>query len=391
MGYLFDEPVNRYGTDCVKYDFSKEYGKPEDVLPLWVADMDFMSPPGVKERLETIVNHNLYGYTDVKDDYFDAIQKWYGERFNWKIKKEWLVKTPGVVCAIATAIRSLTEAGDSVLIQPPVYHPFSEVVKRNHRRLVTNPLDLSDGKYQINFEDFERKIREEHVKLFILCSPHNPVGRVWSEKELRNMGEICKKNHVIVVSDEIHNDFVYPGSKHTVFSGIDPSFAEFTITCTAPSKTFNLAGLHTSNIFIPNEDIRNNFQEEIEAGRYGELNTMGLAACKAAYEKGEQWLEQLLVYLKGNQEFVEKWLKEKLPCVHMTHPEGTYLAWLDFRELGMSDLELDKFLSERAHVWLSPGLDFGEGGECHMRMNLACQRSTLEEALRRITEAIENR
>lgn len=389
MNHFFDQPLNRYGTNSYKYDFALEQGKPEDIIPMWVADMDFPSPVCVKEKLLTVAAQGHYGYTAEKGAYFEAIANWYKKRFAWDLKKEWLVKTPGIICAIAAAIRSLTNPGDSILIQPPVYYPFAQCIQRNHRRMVINPLREGIGRYEIDFEDFEQKIEEHQVKLFILCSPHNPVGRVWTKEELCQMGDICVRHHVLIISDEAHSDFVYHGHRHYVLSDLKPEYAELTITCTAPSKTFNLAGLNTSNIFIPNPFLRKRFQEELEAGRYEGVNMMGLAACEAAYQGGALWLDSLIPYLEGNLDFLENWLRHKLPGIHMNRPEGTYLVWLDCRSLEMNDSELSSFFSQNSHVWLDEGLQFGVGGEGHMRMNLACHRDTLQTALERITCSIE--
>ena len=388
MTTLFDFPVNRYNTNSYKYDFAAEHGKPEGIIPMWVADMDFLSPPCVKEALTKVVNHGLYGYTAEKDGYFHALSNWYRSHFHWDIQKDWLIKTPGVICAIAAAIRVLTKPGDSILIQPPVYYPFRECIVRNHRIAVESPLVSTENRYEIDFCHFEQQIENNHVKLFILCSPHNPVGRVWSHEELTKIGEICLRHNVKIVSDEIHSDIVFDKRKHTVFASISPAFAASSITCTAPSKTFNIAGLHTSNIFIPNPEIRKAFQEELLAGRYEGVNLMGLAACEAAYRDGAEWLTQLLTYLGGNRSFLQNWLKEFLPQIHMAPLEGTYLAWLDFRALNMSDAQLEKFLSFEAKVWLDTGIAFGHEGSGFMRMNLACHRSTLQKALEQITSAI---
>ena len=297
MSYNFDEIIDRRNTDCLKYDFAVERGKPADVLPLWVADMDFRTAPHIIEKAVADASLGIYGYTESKDDYFQAVANWYSTYFDWNVEKKWLVKTPGIVFAIGLAIKALTKEGDGVMIQQPVYYPFSEVIKDNDRKLVNNALVLRNGHYEIDFEDFEQKIIQEQVKLFVLCSPHNPVGRVWTKEELQKIGEICLKYGVKVVSDEIHSDFVYGDRKHYVFTTVDPGFEEFSIVCTAPSKTFNLAGLQASNIFIPNVQIRKAFLKQMSAVGYSQLNMIGLHACKAAYETGREWLEELKVYL----------------------------------------------------------------------------------------------
>lgn len=388
MKYDFDTIIDRRNTNCVKHDFMEEHGKPKDVIPLWVADMDFQTVPAIIERLKRTVEHGIFGYSHAKEGYFKAIEGWYGSRFGWKLQEHWLVKTPGVVNAIATSIRAFTKENEAVLIQQPVYHPFSSTVLANHRRLVNSPLVLRDGRYEIDFEDFETKIREENVKLFILCSPHNPVGRVWTKEELTRIGEICLRHQVLVVSDEIHSDFVYPGHVHTVFASINEAFAQNCITCTAPSKTFNLAGLQASNIIIPNEGLRKRFTEAMRKAGIGELNIMALAACQAAYEEGEEWLEQLKSYLHGNVSFVGRFLKERLPQIRLIEPEGTYLIWLDFRGLGLNNGDLEDFIVNKAGLWLSAGDMFGREGEGFERMNIACPRAILEQAFNRLEGAV---
>ena len=384
MKYNFDEIVDRRNTDCLKYDFAVERGKPEDVLPLWVADMDFRTAPGIIERVAADASFGIYGYTESKDDYFQAVAAWYRNYFDWKVEKKWLVKTPGIVFAIGIAIQALTKEGDAVMIQQPVYYPFSEVIKDNDRILVNNELVLKDGHYEINFEDFEEKIIQNNVKLFILCSPHNPVGRVWTANELRRMGEICLKHDVKVVSDEIHSDFVYEGRKHYVFSTIDPAFEDISIICTAPSKTFNLAGLQISNIFIPNTQIRKAFKRKIAAAGYSQVNMIGLRACRAAYETGRDWLEELKVYLQGNLDFVRAYLEENLPQIKLIEPEGTYLIWLDCRALGLPEEKLEHLIVHEAKLWLDSGVIFGTVGEGFERINIACPRAVLKEALERL-------
>lgn len=388
MGYDFDTVIERRGTNSIKYDFAKEWGKTEDVLPLWVADMDFPTAPEILNRLEQVVRHGIFGYSEGKEAYFQAVSGWYKKQFGWEVKRSWLIKTPGVVFAISAAIRAFTGEGDGVLIQQPVYYPFSDVVTDNKRKLVISPLKFVNGHYEMDFEDFEEKIKSNGVKLFILCNPHNPVGRVWKEWELRKVGEICLKYGVLVVSDEIHSDFVYPGHKHLVFASLSPQFSDMTITCTAPSKTFNLAGLQISNIFIPNQTIRRKFRKVIDAVGYSQVNVMGLTACQAAYEEGEEWLCLLKEYLLHNLDFLRNYLKEHIPQIDLIEPEGTYLVWLDFRKLGLSEEERERMLSDKAKLWLDSGAMFGENGEGFERMNIACPRETLLKALRQLEAAI---
>ena len=388
MKYDFDEIIDRRNTDCLKFDFAAERGKPQDVLPLWVADMDFRTAPGIIERAVADAEFGIYGYTESKDDYFQAVADWYQSYFDWKVEKQWLVKTPGIVFSIGIAIQALTKEGDAVMIQQPVYYPFSEVIRDNNRVLVNNELVLQDGHYEIDFEDFEDKIIRNNVKLFVLCSPHNPVGRVWTIDELRRMGEICLKHSVKVVSDEIHSDFVYEGRKHCVFTTVDPAFEDISIICTAPSKTFNLAGLQISNIFIPNAQIRKTFRRQVSAAGYSQVNMIGLHACQAAYETGREWLEELKVYLKGNLDFARTYLEENLPQIKLIEPEGTYLIWLDCRALGLPEEKLEQLIVHEAKLWLDSGAIFGAVGEGFERINIACPRAVLKEALERLHRAV---
>jgi len=386
--YNFDEIIERKNTNSLKYDFAQERDKPEDILPLWVADMDFRVPKEVTQALIKAVQHSIFGYSEVKGDYFEAVRNWFLRDFAFDIKPEWLVKTPGIVFAIATAIRTFTKKGDAVLIQKPVYYPFSEVIIENDRQLIDNSLVYQEGKYYIDFADFENKIIQNKVKLFILCSPHNPVGRVWTKDELLKMGNICLKHHCLIVSDEIHCDFVYEGYKHYVFGSITPEFLNNSIICTAPSKTFNLAGLQISNIFIANQDLKHKFTREINKTGYNQLNNMGLIACQSAYEYGEDWLRQLKDYLKENLEYVRTFLKERLPQIKLIEPEGTYLIWLDCRELGLSQKELDDLIINKAKLWLDSGTMFGMQGKGFQRINIACPQKVLQLALLQLEEAI---
>lgn len=388
MSHNFDEIIDRRHTNSIKYDFILEQGKPEDVLPLWVADMDFRVPQVVTDALIESAEHGIFGYSDTKEDYFNAIYHWYKNRFDWEIDPSWLVKTPGVVYAIALAIRALTKEGDAVIIQQPVYHPFSNTVKANNRRLVNSSLVYKEGKYTIDFEDFEQKIKDNDVKLFILCSPHNPVGRVWTKEELIRLGDICIKHNVFVISDEIHGDFVFSGNKHSVFTTLKPEYLSNTIICTAPSKTFNLAGLQTSNIFIANPDIKEKFEREMEVSGLSHINTMGLVACQTAYEHCGQWVDDLNNYLEENLDLIRTFLAQKLPQIKLVEPEGTYLVWLDFNGLGLSEAELDDLITHKAKLWLNSGAIFGKDGAGFQRVNIGCPRTTIREMLTRLERAV---
>lgn len=388
MRKLFDEIVDRKKTDSIKYDFALKRGKPEDILPLWVADMDFRTPYCVTEALIAKSKHGIFGYSDSGQEYFEAISSWFWGSYGWRVQPEWLVKTPGVVFAISAAIRGLTTVGDAVLIQEPVYYPFSEAIRDNDRTLVVNELVCIDGKYSIDFEDFEKKVTDSKVKLFILCNPHNPVGRVWTRAELLRLGEICLKHGVVVVSDEIHADFIYPGYTHEVFANLKPEFKDISITCTAPTKTFNLAGLQISNIFIANLVLRRAIMKEIDRSGYSQPNVMGLVACKAAYHDGRAWLEELKNYLVGNLDFLRSFLHEKIPGVRLVEPEGTYLAWLDFRGLNIGEEALEELVVHKARLWLDKGSMFGVSGAGFQRINIACPREVLKKALSQLASVI---
>ncbi len=345
----FDRIIDRRNTKSVKYDLAAKKGMPEDVLPLWVADMDFRVSSYIQEAIARQVEHGVFGYSDTGEEYFEAVKGWMKRHHGWDVEADWLVKTPGVVFALSLAVKAFTEPGDSVLIQQPVYYPFKRVVEVNGRRTISNTLVYENNKYFMDFEDFEEKIIREKIKLFILCNPHNPVGRVWTEDELVRIGDICQKHHVIVVSDEIHGDFAFKG-KHHVFAGLKKEYGEFTVTCTAPSKTFNLAGLQLSNIFISNPELRRAFRRQLDIVGYEEPNIMGMVACEAAYRDGDEWYEAMLEYVAGNIAFTREYVEKNIPGVTMAEHEGTYLVWLDFRQLGMTGEELEEMIVQRARL-----------------------------------------
>ncbi len=390
MAFNFDEVIGRKNTDSIKYDLIERLGMPDDILPLWVADMDFKAPDCVINKLVEKSRHGIFGYSESGEDYFEALESWFKKHHGWQLNKSWLVETPGVVNALATAIRGLTEKGDFILIQPPVYHPFAESIRVNGRRLSLNELIYENGRYSIDFADFEEKIIRDKVKLFILCNPHNPVGRVWTRDELIKMGDICLRHGVIVLSDEIHMDFIYPGNRHHVFSSLRPEYEDISIICTAPSKTFNLAGLQVSNIFIADEAMREAFKEEFKKSGFSQHGIMGMTACRAAYKDGGPWLRELMVYLGKNLEFLRDFIKERLPEIKLVEPEGSYLVWLDFKALGLSQDELNDLLVQKARLWLNSGTIFGPCGKGFQRLNIACPKKTLEAALLRLETAIKS-
>lgn len=388
MKYDFDTVINRYNTNSLKFDCAKQWGVPEDVLPMWVADMDFQTAPEILKAMHESIDHGIFGYSVPKDEYYEVVANWFRERLGWKdAKGTWIVKTPGVVFAIATAIRAFTGKGDAILIQQPVYYPFRMVIEDNDRICINNPLVLSDGHYEMDFADMERKIIDNNVKMFILCSPHNPVGRVWKKEELENVITICKRHNVLIISDEIHCDFVYPGYEHTMLPVLAEDYADRIIVCTAPSKSFNLAGLQLSHIFVPDDKLREAFQKELMRIPYDESGTLALVAGKAAYEKGAQWMDELKQYLLGNVEFLREYLKKNLPKVRLIEPEGTYLVWLDFSAYDMTPEELEHKMQYDAKVWTDDGVMFGKEGAMFERVNIACPRTTLKKALEQMAAA----
>lgn len=388
--YNFDQHINRYGTDCIKFDFKSHYKKPEDVLPMWVADMDFAVPDDVTEAIMERARHGIYGYTIAGEEYNQAVIGWMKRRHGYTIEQDWILQTPGVVYAIVMSIRAFTNPGDAVMIQTPVYYPFYKSIYNNGRKLVTNPLIYQKDKevaYTIDLKQFEQAIIENDVKLFVLCNPHNPVGRVWTREELMGMGEILKRHNVLVVSDEIHMDFVFSGHKHLVFAGLSEEFEHMTITCTAPSKTFNLAGLQLSNIILANETLRTKLRQEINATGYSEANVFGLVACQAAYEHGDEYVDQLNEYVQGNIDYIDNFLKENLPKAHLIRPEGTYLLWIDFSEYGISIEKMNERILHKAKLWFNSGEIFGVEGKGFQRINVATNRLVIEQALEQLKDA----
>ena len=379
---FFDPVYDRAGTGAIKYN-----NLTQNTIPMWIADMDFKSPPAVTDALIKAAQHGIYGYGDTDDEYDELIIDWYDRRIGWKIEKEQILKILGVMFGVAAAIRAVTEPNDAVLICQPVYYPFAKIIPDNHCKIVVSELVLKNGRYEIDFEDFENKIKQEKVKAFLLCSPHNPVGRVWTKEELIKIAEICLKYGVYIISDEIHSDFIYPGNKHIPIASLSEEIADITITCLSPTKTFNLAGLQAANLVVQNKNLRVRIKKECTATGYSHLNIMAVAATKAAYKHGEEWLDGLLQYLRQNIAFLSAAFPEDAP-VSALNMEGTYLAWLDCRKLNLSPSELDNLFLGKAGIWLHNGHTFGTGGDGFMRMNIACPRSVLEEAIERIKLAV---
>lgn len=388
MKFDFNNITDRHNTNAIKFDLAVARGKPADVLSLWVADMDFPTAPEILDALHAKVNHGIFGYSVPNESFYEAVKNWQKTEHDFEIERKWVVTTPGVVFAIASAIKAFTKEGEAVIIQTPVYYPFKNMIEANKRKLVTSPLFEKDGKWYIDFEDFEKKIEENEVKLFILCSPHNPVGRVWTKEELTRLSEICLKHKVIVFADEIHNDFVFDGYKHTVFSTISKEAALNSIISTSASKTFNLAGLQFSVNFIQNPLLKMKFHDERDKTGYDEPSLMGLVATQAAYEHGKEWLSALKKHLSSNLDFVRQFVRDNLPKARLIEPEGTYLLWLDFSAYGYSDAELDDLIVNKAKVWLDRGTMFGKEGNCYQRINIATPLPILKEALERISKAL---
>lgn len=387
MDYNFDEVIERNNTNCLKYDASVSRFGTTDIMPLWVADMDFRVCPEITERFSQIIKHGIYGYNLHSERYFNAIKKWFSDRHGMNVNKHEICFTPGVVPAISYIVQVLTEKGDGVMVQSPVYYPFFSIVEQNGRKLLINQLIEDNNKYFIDFDDFEIQARQS--KLFILCSPHNPVGRVWRKDELKKITDICLKHNVIIVSDEIHNDLVFNEQRHTSTATISDDVKNITITCHAASKTFNLAGLSTAYIIVHNSAILEKFKTFYSTLHADALNTFGLEAMTTAYEKGLEWHNQSMQYIWNNYLFLKEFLSIHLPEIKVTPLEATYLVWLDFRKYKLTDIELKKIIIEKAKLGLNDGPSFGPGGSGFQRVNIACPRSVLKKALERLRDAFE--
>lgn len=387
--YDFDTVWDRRGTDCIKWDQAKERGHKPDELPLWVADMDFQSPPEVIEALHKRVDHGIFGYTDPGESYTYALIAWFGYHYEWIPDKSWCIDVPGVVYGLAQAIKAFTNPGDAVIIQRPVYYPFTSVIETNNRAVANSPLvyDPKTSTYSIDFDDFERTIEKYDAKLFLLCNPHNPGCRAWTKDELRRLGDICVRHNVVVVSDEIHADFVWKPYKHASFASLSEEFANISVTCTSASKSFNLAGLQVATAIIPNEELRAKFSVASEASGYSQANIMGLVAAEAAYTKGQLWLDEVKEYIQGNLEVVKSYL-EQTPALKLVEFQATYLPWIDCMGLGLTNEELTKLITHDAKLWLDMGNIFGREGEGFIRLNIATPRSIVEDAMQRLTNAV---
>lgn len=385
MKYNFDEIVNRVGTQCLKYDWREKFFGRSDVIPMWIADMDFRTPDFIREAMIECAKRDVYGYTFREDAYYQAVADWISRRHGWNVNREWISYTPGVVSAFNLAVMGLTNEGDEVIIMPPVYPPFFRAVQSHNRKLVLCPLTDTDDGFVIDYELFEKQAKT--AKMLIFSNPHNPVGRCWKREELQRLGEICMKYNVLVFSDEIHCDLVLPGFKHTPFASICEDFEQHSITAHAASKTFNLAGMATSSIIVPNKELRRKFTDFVQNTEVDLGNIFGKIATKTAMEKGEEWLDELLVYINGNIDYVVDFIRRELPKVKVHKAEATYMLWLDFSAYNLDNETLNHKMIFEAGLGLNNGKEFGKQGEQCLRMNLACPRSTVEKAMMQMKAA----
>lgn len=385
MKYNFDEIIDRRGTDCIKWDAVGERWGRNDLLPLWVADMDFRTPPFVIDALKKRLEHEILGYTFACEEWYTSIINWLQQRYQWKVTREMLTFVPGIVRGLAFAIQCFTEKGDKVMVMPPVYHPFFLVTEKNRREVVYSPLVLRDGQYYIDFERFRKDV--QGCKMLILSNPHNPGGRVWTAEELEQIAEICYESGTLVISDEIHADLTLPPYKHSTFALVSDKARRNSLVFMSPSKAFNMPGLASSYCIIENDGIRHRFQEYMEASELNEGHLFAYLSVAAAYTNGTEWLDQVIAYIQANIDFTEKYLRDYIPGIHMIRPQASYLIFLDCRALGLSQKELVDLFVDGAHLALNNGTTFGKEGEGFMRLNVACPRSVLEKALGQLREA----
>ncbi len=384
--YNFDEIIERKGTNSIKYDALKMFFKSDDVLPLWVADMDFKTPDFIIDAIKERTEHEIFGYTFRPDSYYDAVIGWMKRRHNWEIKKEWISFSPGVVAGLTIAVETFSKPGQGVIVQPPVYFPFFDCVKGTKRKMIENPLKIENGRYTFDLDDLKSKI-DSNTKFLLLSNPQNPGGMVWSKEELTNLTNICLENDIMIISDEIHSDLIFNGHQHIPLASISDEVAQNCMVSMAPSKTFNVAGLSSSLVIIPNKVKMARYEKTIGVGHYGMGNIFGSIALEAAYSQGDEWLEQMLDYLWDNYLLLEEFINTKLPRIKIMKPEATYLVWLDFSDYGMNNEDLSKFTVEKAKVALNDGGRFGTGGEGWLRINIGCPRQILQEALERLEKA----
>lgn len=387
MKYDFDKITQRRGTNSYKWDSTDD----KEVLPMWVADMDFPTAPCIINALEKRVEHGIFGYTRVPEEYYDAVISWFSRRHHWKPRREWFIYTSGVVPALSAVIKALTNVGDKVLTLTPVYNCFFSSIRNNGCELDSCALRYEDNTFSIDYEDLERRAADPKTTLMLLCNPHNPSGRVWTREELRRIGDICIKNNVVVVADEIHCELVHPGFTYTPFASVSEEFQKHSVTCVAPSKAFNIAGLQIANIIVENDKWRQRIDKAININEVCDVNPFGVIATIAAYNEGEEWLNQLLQYIHGNYLFFKDYCEEHLPQLPVAPLEGTYLAWMDCRSLGIPSEELEEELMKEAKLWLNAGSMYGKEGEGFMRWNLACPRQLVKEGLERFSQFVNKR
>ena len=387
MKYDFDKVTPRCGTNSYKWDSTDD----KEVLPMWVADMDFPTAPCIINALEKRVEHGIFGYTRVPEEYYDAVISWFSRRHHWKPRREWFIYTSGVVPALSAVIKALTNVGDKVLTLTPVYNCFFSSIRNNGCELDSCALRYEDNTFSIDYEDLERRAADPKTTLMLLCNPHNPSGRVWTREELRRIGDICIKNNVVVVADEIHCELVHPGFTYTPFASVSEEFQKHSVTCVAPSKAFNIAGLQIANIIVENDKWRQRIDKAININEVCDVNPFGVIATIAAYNEGEEWLNQLLQYIHGNYLFFKDYCEEHLPQLPVAPLEGTYLAWMDCRSLGIPSEELEEELMKEAKLWLNAGSMYGKEGEGFMRWNLACPRQLVKEGLERFSQFVNKR
>lgn len=386
MKYDFDKTIDRRATNSYKWDSA-----PEGVLPMWVADMDFRTASAIIDALQKRVAHGIFGYTRVPDAYYDAVTSWFSRRHGWDIDREWIIYTSGVVPAVSAVIKALTVPGDKVIVQTPVYNCFFSSIRNNGCEIVSNPLRRTADTYEMDFDALERCAADPRAKVMLLCNPHNPAGRVWTPDELTRLGNICLRNGVTVVADEIHCELVYQGFKYTPFASLSDAFLHRSVTCVSPSKAFNIAGLQIANIVAFDNDLRSRIDKAININEVCDVNPFGVAATIAAYNEGEEWLNQLVDYLHGNYEAMAEFCRRELPEFPITRLEGTYLVWMDCSSLGMSSDALEHALLDDARLWLNAGTMYGAEGEGYMRWNIACPRSVMLDGLNRFLNFVRSR
>ena len=390
MKYNFDEIIDRRGTDCLKYDFGPKRKGRSDLLPMWVADMDFKLPDEILADLHKRVDHGIFGYTDPLDDYFEALNHWFSTRYGYTVDPEWVTLGAGLVYAVHLSVQAFTKPGEGVMVMQPVYYPFSEAIKQNGRKLVNCQLHY-DGAYSIDFEKMEKQIKEEDVKVLIFCSPHNPVGRVWTKEELTKVADICLENGVILMIDEIHCDFIFPGHKFTSIMNLDEKYHKIVALYSSPGKTFNVAGLQSANVIIPDPELRAKFKQANASAGYSQANCMGQCALMSCYTKGAEWVDELVEYIWGNVCYMKDFVEKNFPKAHFVDPDGTYLTWVDFSGYGLEDDDLEHLMVEEAKLWLDSGAIFGPETKQFERFNLGCPRSVVEQAMKQLKAAFDAR